>query len=258
MSSDELKIARSLPVSLATALDAPAIDATDAAHPDAAALAALNERFETAEPAEIVRWAVETYGDGLSVGASFGGPTGMAILHMTATLKPNVHVFVLDTGYLFEETHQTRERATAALGLSNVQVYQSQLTHEEQAAEHGAALWMRDPDRCCDLRKVEPNRRALAGKTAWIAGLRRDQSNGRKSVPIVGWSERFDLVKINPLARWTEKDTWDYLLKHDVPYNPLLDHGFVSIGCYNCTVPGKQGRQGRWEGFEKDECGLHT
>ena len=258
MSSDELKIARSLPVSLATALDSPATDATDAAHPDAADLAALNERFETAEPAEIVRWAVETYGDGLSVGASFGGPTGMAILHMTATLKPNVHVFVLDTGYLFEETHQTRERATAALGLSNVQVYQSQLTHEEQAAEHGAALWMRDPDRCCDLRKVEPNRRALAGKTAWIAGLRRDQSNGRKSVPIVGWSERFDLVKINPLARWTEKDTWDYLLKHDVPYNPLLDHGFVSIGCYNCTVPGKQGRQGRWEGFEKDECGLHT
>ena len=237
-------------MSLATALDSPALDPTD--------LAALNERFETAEPAEIVRWAVETYGDGLSVGASFGGPTGMAILHMTATLKPNVHVFVLDTGYLFEETHQTRERATAALGLSNVQVYQSQLTHEEQAAEHGAALWMRDPDRCCDLRKVEPNRRALAGKTAWIAGLRRDQSNGRKSVPIVGWSERFDLVKINPLARWTEKDTWDYLLKHDMPYNPLLDHGFVSIGCYNCTVPGKQGRQGRWEGFEKDECGLHT
>ena len=245
-------------MSLAPATDAPATDVTDAVHPDAAALAALNERFETAEPAEIVRWAVETYGDGLSVGASFGGPTGMAILHMTATLKPNVHVFVLDTGYLFEETHQTRERATAALGLSNVQVYQSQLTHEEQAAEHGAALWMRDPDLCCDLRKVEPNRRALAGKTAWIAGLRRDQSNGRASVPIVGWSERFDLVKINPLARWTEKDTWDYLLKHDMPYNPLLDHGFVSIGCYNCTVPGKQGRQGRWEGFEKDECGLHT
>ncbi len=225
---------------------------------DAAGLAALNERFEAAEPEEIVRWAVETYGDGLSVGASFGGPTGMAILHMTAALKPNVHVFVLDTGYLFEETHETRERATAALGLSNVQVYRSKLTHEEQAAEHGAALWMRNPDLCCDLRKVEPNRRALEGKSAWIAGLRRDQSNGRADVPIVARSERFGVVKINPLARWTEKDTWDYLIKHETPYNPLLDHGFVSIGCYNCTVPGKQGRQGRWEGFEKDECGLHT
>ncbi len=225
---------------------------------DETAIAGLNERFESAAPEEIVRWAVETFGDGLSVGASFGGPTGMAILHMTAQLKPNVHVFVLDTDYLFEETHQTRERATAALNLSNVQVYKSKLTHEQQAAEHGAALWMRDPDLCCDLRKVEPNRRALDGKTAWISGLRRDQSEGRSDVPIVAWNARFGLVKINPLARWTEKETWDYLVKHEVPYNPLLDQGFVSIGCYNCTVPGKQGRQGRWEGFEKDECGLHT
>ena len=225
---------------------------------DETAIAGLNERFESAAPEEIVRWAVETFGDGLSVGASFGGPTGMAILHMTAQLKPNVHVFVLDTDYLFEETHQTRERATAALNLSNVQVYKSKLTHEQQAAEHGAALWMRDPDLCCDLRKVEPNRRALDGKTAWISGLRRDQSEGRSDVPIVAWNAKFGLVKINPLARWTEKETWDYLVKHEVPYNPLLDQGFVSIGCYNCTVPGKQGRQGRWEGFEKDECGLHT
>ncbi len=225
---------------------------------DETAIADLNERFEAAAPEEIVRWAVETFDDGLSVGASFGGPTGMAILHMTAQLKPNVHVFVLDTDYLFEETHQTRERATTALGLSNVQVYRSKLTHEQQAAEHGAALWMRDPDLCCDLRKVEPNRRALDGKTAWISGLRRDQSEGRSDVPIVAWNARFGLVKINPLARWTEHETWDYLVKHEVPYNPLLDQGFVSIGCYNCTVPGKQGRQGRWEGFEKDECGLHT
>ncbi len=225
---------------------------------DETAIAGLNERFESAAPEEVVRWAVETFGDGLSVGASFGGPTGMAILHMTAQLKPNVHVFVLDTDYLFEESHQTRERATSALNLSNVQVYKSKLTHEQQAAEHGAALWMRDPDLCCDLRKVEPNRRALDGKTAWISGLRRDQSEGRSDVPIVAWNARFGLVKINPLARWTEKETWDYLVKHEVPYNPLLDQGFVSIGCYNCTVPGKQGRQGRWEGFEKDECGLHT
>ncbi len=225
---------------------------------DDTALKALNERFEAESPDQIVRWAVDTFGDGLSVGASFGGPSGMAILHMAASLKPDVHVFVLDTGYLFEETHQTRKRATDALGLTNVQVYSPKLSHEEQADEYGSALWMRDPDRCCDLRKVEPNHRALEGKTAWIAGLRRDQSEGRSDVPIVAWNTRFDLVKINPLARWSEKDTWDYLLKHEVPYNPLLDQGFVSIGCFNCTVPGKQGRQGRWEGFEKDECGLHT
>ena len=182
----------------------------------------------------------------------------MAILHMAARLKPDVHVFVLDTDYLFEETHETRRRAAAVLGLTNVQVYKSELTHEEQAVQHGAALWMRDPDRCCELRKVAPNRRALADKTAWLAGLRRDQSEGRAAIPIVAWNAKFGVVKVNPLARWSDKETWDYLVTHEVPYNPLLDHGFVSIGCYNCTVPGKQGRQGRWEGFEKDECGLHT
>lgn len=218
----------------------------------------LNDRFETAEPQEIVRWAVETFGDGLSIGASFGGASGMAILHMAARLKPDVHVFVLDTDYLFEETYETMRRAVPALGLTNVQVYKSKLTHEEQARQYGAALWMRDPDLCCELRKVEPNRRALEGRTAWMSGLRRDQSEGRADTPIVSWAAKFGVVKINPLANWTEKQTWAYLLEHGVPYNPLLDRGYASIGCYNCTVPGVQGRAGRWQGFEKDECGLHT
>jgi phosphoadenosine phosphosulfate reductase len=219
---------------------------------------ALNERFESASPEEIVRWAVETFGDGLSVGASFGGASGMAILHMVSRLKPDVHVFVLDTDYLFEETYETMRRAVPALGLTNVQVYKSKLTHEEQARQYGAALWMRDPDLCCELRKVEPNRRALEGKSAWVSGLRRDQSEGRAETPIVSWAPKFGVVKINPLANWTEKQTWAYLLEHGVPYNPLLDRGYASIGCYNCTVPGVQGRAGRWQGFEKDECGLHT
>lgn len=218
----------------------------------------LNDRFETAEPQEIVRWAVETFGDGLSIGASFGGASGMAILHMAARLKPDVHVFVLDTDYLFEETYETMRRAVPALGLTNVHVYKSKLTHEEQARQYGAALWMRDPDLCCELRKVEPNRRALEGRTAWMSGLRRDQSEGRADTPIVSWAAKFGVVKINPLANWTEKQTWAYLLEHGVPYNPLLDRGYASIGCYNCTVPGVQGRAGRWQGFEKDECGLHT
>jgi phosphoadenosine phosphosulfate reductase len=221
-------------------------------------LDALNQRFEQAHPAEIVCWAVETFGDGLSVGASFGGPTGMVILHMAAQLKPDVHVFVLDTGYLFEETNETMRRTTAALGLTNVNVYRPLLSHEEQAGRHGSALWMRDPDLCCEIRKVEPNRRALAGKTAWLSGLRRDQSEGRGVTPIVAWNTKFGLVKINPLATWTEKETWAYIAEHHVPYNPLLDQGYTSIGCYNCTVPGVQGRAGRWQGFAKDECGLHT
>ena len=221
-------------------------------------LDALNARFEAAEPAEIVAWAVAEFGDGLSVGASFGGASGMAILHMVASLKPDVHVFVLDTDYLFEETHETMRRAVPALGLTNLQVYRSRLSHEAQAAQHGSALWMRDPDLCCELRKIEPNRRALEGRTAWISGLRRDQSEGRADTPIVSWAPKFGVIKVNPLANWTERQTWEYVVKHGIPYNPLLDQGYTSIGCYNCTVPGVQGRAGRWQGFEKDECGLHT
>lgn len=223
-----------------------------------AEIAALNDRFEGQSPETIVAWAVETFGDGLSVGASFGGASGMAILHMVAKLKPDVHVFVLDTDYLFEETYETMRRAVPALGLTNIQVYRSKLSHEEQARQYGAALWMRNPDLCCELRKVEPNRRALEGRTAWISGLRRDQSEGRANTPIVSWAAKFGVVKINPLASWTEKQTWAYIAAHNIPYNPLLDRGYTSIGCYNCTVPGVQGRAGRWQGFEKDECGLHT
>lgn len=223
-----------------------------------AEIAALNERFERDEPQDIVRWAVDTFGADLSVGASFGGASGAAILHMTAMLKPDVHVFVLDTDYLFEETHQNMRETVAALGLTGLQVYKSKLTHEEQAREYGSALWMRDPDLCCELRKIEPNRRALEGKRCWVAGLRRDQSEGRADIPILAWNEKFGLLKLNPLANWDEKQTWAYLVEHGVPYNTLLNQGYASIGCYNCTVPGVQGRAGRWAGLDKDECGLHT
>ena len=223
-----------------------------------AELDAISFGFESAAPQDIVRWAVDTFGEGLSVGASFGGASGMAMLHMVAALKPNVHVFVLDTDYLFEETQDTMRRSVPALGLSNMRVYKAELTHEEQAAKHGSALWMRDPDLCCELRKIAPNRVALTGKTAWVSGLRRDQSEGRADTPIVSWNQKFGVVKLNPLATWTEKQTWEYVMANDIPYNPLLDQGYTSIGCFNCTLPGVQGRAGRWQGFEKDECGLHV
>ena len=226
--------------------------------PSANEIERLNTRFESSTPQDVVRWAVETFGDGLSVGASFGGASGMAILHMVAALKPNVHVFVLDTDYLFEETHETMRRAVPALGLTNVNVFKSQLSHEAQAQQFGSALWMRDPDACCEIRKIAPNRQALEGKSAWVSGLRRDQSEGRADTPIVSWNAKFGVVKVNPLANWTEKQTWEYIMANNIPYNPLLDQGYSSIGCYNCTLPGVQGRAGRWEGFEKDECGLHT
>jgi phosphoadenosine phosphosulfate reductase len=122
-------------------------------------------------------------------------------------------------------------------------------------------LWAVDPDACCEIRKVEPNRRALAGKRAWISGIRRDQSSTRADTDIVQWDEKFGLVKINPLASWTESQVWSYILEHDVPYNELHDRGYPSIGCTNCTKPvaaGDDPRSCRWQGFDKTECGLHV
>jgi phosphoadenosine phosphosulfate reductase len=128
-----------------------------------------------------------------------------------------------------------------------------------QAEQHGPELWTRDPDLCCELRKVEPNYRALEDKTAWISGMRRDQSKTRARVALVDWDEKFSLVKLNPLAAWSEKQVWAYIMANDVPYNPLHDRGYPSIGCTNCTKPVRPGddpRSGRWAGFDKEECGI--
>jgi phosphoadenosine phosphosulfate reductase len=137
----------------------------------------------------------------------------------------------------------------------------SLLTPSEQAAKHGDALWASDPDACCAIRKVEPNERALAGKTAWISGIRRDQSKSRTAIEIVQWDEKFGLPKVNPLAAWTESQVWKYIIDNGVPYNELHDRNYPSIGCTHCTkpvMPGEDPRSGRWQGFDKTECGLHV
>jgi phosphoadenosine phosphosulfate reductase len=135
------------------------------------------------------------------------------------------------------------------------------MTVAQQAAEYGEALWERDPDRCCELRKVIPQRELLKGFDAWITGLRRDQASTRKTTPVVARDNKFGIAKIAPLARWDERDVWRYIYEHDVPYNQLHDRGYPSIGCTNCTrtvAPGEDPRAGRWSGFAKTECGLHT
>ena len=126
-----------------------------------------------------------------------------------------------------------------------------------QAAEHGDRLWERDPDACCDLRKVQPLTRALADVDAWVAGLRRDQSPSRARTPKLAWDAKHERWKFNPLADWTDKDVWRYIAEHDLPYNQLHDRGYPTIGCTHCTVPGA-GREGRWAGTGKSECGLHA
>jgi phosphoadenosine phosphosulfate reductase len=225
-----------------------------------AELKAASERLEGKTPQEILRWADETYQPGLSIACSFGGPSGMVLLDMIMQIDRNVEVFYLDTDFLFPETYKLRDIVAAKYNFEP-KGYMSLLTPNEQATKHGEALWTSDPDACCAIRKVEPNRRALAGKRAWISGIRRDQSKTRTDIGIVEWDEQFGLVKVNPLASWTEAQVWKYILDEGVPYNALHDQNYPSIGCTNCTkpvMPGDDPRSGRWQGFDKTECGLHA
>ncbi|HYM16781.1 MAG TPA: phosphoadenylyl-sulfate reductase [Dehalococcoidia bacterium] len=226
----------------------------------AADLKTASAGLEGRTPQEILRWAVETYQPGLTLACSFGGPSGMVLLDMIMPIDRGVEVFYLDTDFLFPETYKLRDIAAARYGFEPAG-YMSLLTPAQQAAKHGDALWARDPDACCALRKVEPNRRALEGKRAWISGIRRDQAPSRAAVDIVEWDEKFGLVKVNPLAAWTESQVWKYILDHGVPYNELHDQGYPSIGCTHCTKavrPGDDPRSGRWQGFDKTECGIHV
>lgn len=214
-----------------------------------------SKELANATPQEILQWAAGQFGDKLGVACSFGGVSGMAILDMAVKTKPDVRVFYVDTDFLFPETYATRDAVSAKYNIIPLG-YRPKLTPEEQAAKHGAELWRTAPDQCCAIRKVEPNERALEGLSAWVAGLRRDQSDTRKDVSPVQWDKKFGLFKIAPLFNWTEKDVWRYIVANDVPTNPLHDVGYASIGCTHCTVAG-QGRDGRWQGSAKTECGLH-
>jgi phosphoadenosine phosphosulfate reductase len=235
-------------------------DIQAAERPSDEELQALSASLEGKTPQEILRWAVARYHPGLTMACSFGGPSGMVLLDMMMAIDKSVEVFYLDTDFLFPETYKLRDIAAKKYGFEPAG-YMSLLTPSQQAAKHGDALWASDPDACCAIRKVEPNHRALAGKRAWISGIRRDQSKTRADVPIVQWDDQFGLIKINALATWTESLVWKYIIDNSVPYNELHDQNYPSIGCTYCTkpvMPGDDPRSGRWQGFEKTECGLHA
>ncbi|HKV42081.1 MAG TPA: phosphoadenylyl-sulfate reductase, partial [Blastocatellia bacterium] len=169
------------------------------------------------------------------------------------------NIFFLDTGFLFPETYDLRRRIEARYGIE-IRAVSTALTPEAQAKLYGPQLWASNPDLCCKLRKTEPLKVALAGAAAWATGIRRDQTPERAAAGVVEWDSRWDLVKINPLATWTRREVWRYVIRNDVPYNPLQDQGYKSIGCTHCTLATGEGddeRAGRWAGHQKRECGLH-
>lgn len=215
-------------------------------------------QLESKSPQDVLVWAMEEYGSSLVLASSFGAED-VVLIDMLHKLAPTVPVFYLDTNKHFKETYETRDRLQERYGASFLQVL-PQLTLEEQAAKHGDRLWEKDPNLCCQIRKVEPLQRILAEYEAWITGIRREQSPTRANAKKVEWDEKFNLVKFNPLADWTHNQVWEYIHQHDVPYNPLHDQHYPSIGCEVCTrqvMPGEDPRAGRWSGFAKTECGLH-
>ena len=221
-------------------------------------LAEFSQQLEGQEPEAILRWAADRYPGRLTFASGFG-MEGCAIIAMVARHKLPIDLFTLDTGLLFPETYELWARLEKKYGVS-IRAVRPDRSVSQQAQAEGPALWERDPDRCCDLRKMQPLREALEPFDAWVSAIRRDQTPERADAPVVAWDGKFGLVKINPLVRWTSADVTAYIKAHAVPYNPLHDRGYPSIGCWPCTTPVKAGedpRAGRWRGRDKRECGLH-
>ncbi|HEV3122403.1 MAG TPA: phosphoadenylyl-sulfate reductase [Isosphaeraceae bacterium] len=220
----------------------------------------VNERLSNAAPQEILRWGVEQFFPKLTMATAFG-PEGCVLIHMLAELEPRVRVFNLETGYQFTETLELRDRLAERYGIE-VELMRPDTTVEEYESLHGGPLYVKNPDQCCHDRKIVPLRRAVVGYDAWISSIRADQSAHRARADVVGWDAKFDLVKINPLLRWTRRDVWAFIVTQNVPYNPLHDQGYPSIGCWPCTRAVAAGetdeRAGRWAGQAKTECGLHS
>jgi len=201
-------------------------------------------------PEDILAQAVQQYPK-LTFATGFGAE-GCALIDMIARAKLPVDIFTLDTGVLFPETYELWQRLEDKYGVA-IRAVKPELVEEAQ--------WTRDPDACCENRKVKPLRKALAGYDAWITAIRRDQTPERANAQVFERDAKFGLAKVNPLVAWTHDDVWGYLYANDVPYNPLHDRGYPSIGCQPCTsaiIPGESLRAGRWRGTAKKECGLHV
>jgi phosphoadenosine phosphosulfate reductase len=223
---------------------------------------AMNSAFETIEPQKIVAWAATTFAPELVMTSSFGAESA-ALLHMATQTVPDMKVIMIDTGYLFPETYSFMEDLRQRLNL-NVWVYRTRndpIAYLRRAGEENPQF-RKDVDACCAANKNEPMERAMKQlqPRAWMRGIRRDQSETRQATPFVEWSARYKCYAISPLLNWRSREVYAYLKKHDLPFHPLYEKGYASIGCYPCTRPiqiGEDSRSGRWSGTNKVECGIN-
>ncbi|MEE2787451.1 MAG: phosphoadenylyl-sulfate reductase [Myxococcota bacterium] len=221
----------------------------------------MNVQFEQATSTEILTWAFETYGERIALSTAFG-PSGVVLMHLASQVKPGARVFFIDTGFHFQETLDMLPRIQDRLPIE-LEVIRPELTVSEQDSVYGKELFVINPDKCCAMRKVEPTQAMVNGLDAWVTALRRDQGPSRAHLQPFELRHTRDgaLAKINPLVKWTRADVWRHIFAHDLPYNPLHDQGYASIGCAPCTQPTTDPtdeRSGRWSGQGKTECGLHT
>lgn len=218
----------------------------------------LSRQYEHGTGVDLLRWAIETFGTGLSIGTSFGA-SGIVLMDLALRIHPDVDIFYIDTGYFFPETDQLIRRLEHHYQRALRRVA-TEVSIEQQEKRFGPQLYTNDPNLCCHVRKVLPMQKALADSTAWVTALRHDQSDTRKDTRMVQWNERYNVVKIAPMTHWTEADIWQHIHEYRLPYNTLHDHSYPSIGCWPCTQPVQAGedlRAGRWRGRNKTECGLH-
>jgi phosphoadenosine phosphosulfate reductase len=218
----------------------------------------IEAEIEALPAEDVLRWAADEFGERLCLTCSWQKQSSV-LVHMVSELGLEVDYVELDTQLFFKESYETRERLVERYGIELV--VPNVITVAEQHKQEGPNLWERDPDRCCHIRKVEPLLRALEPYDAWVSGIRRDQAPSRAGVKKLERSSRYGVWKIQPLADWSEKDVWSYILQNDIPYNPLHDVGYRSIGCIPCTRPtrpNEEERAGRWAGSDKLECGIHV
>jgi phosphoadenosine phosphosulfate reductase len=220
-------------------------------------LSPIDAEVEALPAEEVIRWAYEEWGERVCLTCSWQKQSSV-LVHMLSELGLPIDIVELDTHLFFRESYETRERLVERYGLTLIRP--EIMTIAEQHAREGANLWESQPDRCCHIRKVEPLIQTLEPYDAWISGIRREQSPSRAETRVVERSDRYGVWKVHPLVGWTEKDVWRYIVSNDIPYNPLHDAGYRSIGCIPCTRPTRpdeEERAGRWAGSDKLECGIH-